>query len=249
MREAQTAKIFSRRHFCLMGAAFAVSVAGMALTGCGSRTADGGGAAAPSSSSAAGSGAAAAGAAPASSSGSAASAQGGGGELVLVFSRADENYGVGVVETGNTMVLAQEIASQTGADLFELVPSAAYPAGYDDCCDQAKEEQEEDARPALKELPDLAGYSRVYFGSPVWWGDLPMPVYTAIESLSWEGKEIAPFCTHAGSGGSPVFTAISGACAGATVVDGLEMEGVTAQQDRDLVKTEVAAWLDGLESA
>ena len=32
-----------------------------------------------------------------------------------MFSRADENYVVGTVEVGNTMVLAQMIAEKTGA--------------------------------------------------------------------------------------------------------------------------------------
>ena len=36
--------------------------------------------------------------------------------LVVVFSRADENYSVGYVEKGNTMVLAEMIANKTGAD-------------------------------------------------------------------------------------------------------------------------------------
>jgi len=40
--------------------------------------------------------------------------------LVAVFSRADENYAVGVIEKGNTMILAEMIAERTGADLFEI---------------------------------------------------------------------------------------------------------------------------------
>ena len=47
--------------------------------------------------------------------------------LVLVFSRAGENYGVGAVEVGNTMVLARMIAEKTGADLLEIERAEPYP--------------------------------------------------------------------------------------------------------------------------
>ena len=36
--------------------------------------------------------------------------------LVEYFSRADENYGVGVVKKGNTEIIAEMIAEETGAD-------------------------------------------------------------------------------------------------------------------------------------
>lgn len=39
------------------------------------------------------------------------------------FSRADENYAVGNIEKGNTHLIADIIAEQTGADLFASSPS------------------------------------------------------------------------------------------------------------------------------
>ena len=39
--------------------------------------------------------------------------------LIVVYSRADENYNVGTITTGNTMKLAQIIAEKTGAEIFE----------------------------------------------------------------------------------------------------------------------------------
>lgn len=40
--------------------------------------------------------------------------------LVAYFSRADDNYGVGVVEKGNTEIIAEMIAEETGADTFKI---------------------------------------------------------------------------------------------------------------------------------
>lgn len=166
--------------------------------------------------------------------------------LVLVFSRADENYGVGTVEVGNTMVLANMIAEKKSADLFHIERAQDYPADYDACCDEALEEQNAGARPELKSMPDLTGYDMVYFGTPVWWGDLPMPVFTAIEASDWNGKTIAPFCTHAGSGGSGVFASMASACEGAAILEGLAMPGTTAQNDRADAEAQVDSWLASL---
>lgn len=44
--------------------------------------------------------------------------EGGSNMLVAYFSLAGEQYGVGVVEEGNTSIIAHMIAEQTGADLF-----------------------------------------------------------------------------------------------------------------------------------
>ena len=174
-------------------------------------------------------------------------AAGKGGSLVLVFSRADENYVVGTIEVGNTMVLAQMIAEKTGADLFEIERVTAYPAGYEDCCDEALEEQRAGTRPELKALPDIAGYDTIYFGFPCWWGDLPMPVYTAIEALDWNGKTVSPFNTHEGSGESGMFSTLASKCAGATVTAGLTMSGSTAQNNRSEAESQVDSWLAGLQ--
>lgn len=39
--------------------------------------------------------------------------------LVVYFSRTGEQYSVGNITKGNTAFVAEEIAAQTGADLFE----------------------------------------------------------------------------------------------------------------------------------
>ena len=52
--------------------------------------------------------------------------------LVIYFSRTGEQYTVGVIEKGNTAIVAEMIAEQTGADLFEVLPADDhYPMTYD----------------------------------------------------------------------------------------------------------------------
>lgn len=163
--------------------------------------------------------------------------------LVVYFSHTGENYGVGYVEEGNTAIVAKMIAEKSGAELFEVVPSAAYPEGYDECCDVALAEQSEGARPAFEGDVDIAPYKTIYLGYPIWWGDLPMCLYTLLEEHDWSGKDIRPFCTHAGSGLAGTTSAIQSACLGASVGKGLAIAGATAQNSRDEARSAVEAWL------
>ncbi|MCR4871340.1 MAG: hypothetical protein K5859_08595, partial [Atopobiaceae bacterium] len=86
----------------------------------------------------------------------------------------------------------------------------------------------------------------IFFGFPCWWGDLPMPVYTAIEALDWNGKTICPFNTHEGSGEAGMFSTLEAVCEGATVTDGLTVRGQDAQNDREGTQSKVDAWLSEL---
>ena len=166
-----------------------------------------------------------------------------GAPLIAFFSRADENYSVGYIEKGNTHIIAEMISSYTGGELFHIERSTPYPAKYDDCTDEAKREQSNNARPALKENIDISGYDVIYLGYPNWWGDMPMPVYTFIESHNWEGKTVIPFCTHAGSGLSNTVSTLRSKLTGATVKNGLSIAGTTAQNNRTAANNAVYDFL------
>ena len=84
--------------------------------------------------------------------------------LVAVFSRADENYSVGTITKGNTMVLAEMIAEKTGGELFEIKPAKPYPKDYKTTTEIAKREQNENARPALLNDKDISGYDTIFLG-------------------------------------------------------------------------------------
>lgn len=163
--------------------------------------------------------------------------------LVVYFSRADENYNVGYIEKGNTKILAEMIAEATGADTFEIKPAKPYPKEYTPATETAKKEKNEKARPEIVgTMPDVSGYDVIFFGYPIWWGDLPMPCYTFFDKVKLEGKTVAPFCTHEGSGLSGTDRYIADTTK-AKVTEALEMKGTTAQKNQDEAKKEVLAWL------
>ncbi len=166
--------------------------------------------------------------------------------LIAVFSRADENYGVGYITVGNTMKLAQVIAAKTGAELFEVAPAKKYPADYDTCIDVAKKEQNQKARPAILEDKNLSEYDVIFLGYPVWWGDIPMCMYTFIEAHDWAGKTVIPFCTHEGSGSGRTDRTLKSSLKGADVKRVMAMRGGTAQNNAAEVERTVDSWLKTL---
>ncbi len=168
--------------------------------------------------------------------------------LVVYFSRTGEQYTVGVIEHGNTAIVAEMIAEKTGADLFEVLPADDhYPMTYNALTDVAKREQNEKARPAYSgELPDLAGYSTVFIGAPVWWGDWPMIMYTLFENSDFSGKTLIPFSTHEGSGLSGFDRKLAKACPGAEIGKGLAIRGNDAQNAQEKVRESVNGWLSEL---
>ena len=134
--------------------------------------------------------------------------------LVIYFSRTGEQYTVGVIDKGNTAIVAEMIAEKTGADLFEVLPvDDHYPMTYNELTDVAKQEQNDKARPAYAgELPDLSQYDTVFIGAPVWWGDWPMIMYTVFENNDFSGKKLVPFSTHEGNGLSGFDKKLASAC-------------------------------------
>ena len=168
--------------------------------------------------------------------------------LVLYFSRTGEQYTVGVIDKGNTAIVAEMIAEETGADLFEVLPEDDhYPMTYDALTNVAKQEQNDNARPAYSgELPDLGGYTTIYIGAPVWWGDWPMIMYTVFENNDFSGKTLIPFSTHEGSGLSGFDKKLQSACPDAEVLEGLAVRGNDAQNNQDEARESVNNWLNEL---
>jgi flavodoxin len=169
------------------------------------------------------------------------------GILVTYFSRAGENYNVGVIEEGNTAKLAKVIAEQTGAELFEIMPVVDYPQTYDECLEVATAEQREGARPEyVGDIENWEQYDTVFIGYPIWWGEIPNIVYTFMENHDFAGKTLIPFNTHEGSGQSHSQRDIEKTLPDATVLKGLAVRDATAQNDADATAKAVSGWLSGL---
>ena len=175
---------------------------------------------------------------------------GGSDILVVYFSRTGEQYTVGVIDEGNTAIVAKMIAEQTGADLFEVLPvDEHYPMTYSELTDVAKQEQNDNARPEYAgEVSDLSKYNTIFIGAPVWWGDWPMIMYTFFENNAdaLVGKTLIPFSTHEGSGLSGFDRKLGSACPNSKIGEGIAIRGNDAQNNQDSVRSTVNDWLAGL---
>ncbi|MBC5647707.1 flavodoxin [Christensenella tenuis] len=145
--------------------------------------------------------------------------------------------------SGNTQAVANEIQTQTGADVFEIVPEEPYTDDYDALLDIAQEEQQNDARPAIAgNIENIENYEVIYLGFPNWWGDMPMILYSFLDDYDLSGKTIAPFVTSGGSGFSGTISVIENMEPGATVLEGLSLGSSEAADSGNAV----AQWLSSI---
>jgi flavodoxin len=144
--------------------------------------------------------------------------------------------------SGNTRLIAHEVASQLGVEAVEIVCEQPYSTDYDTCLDEAQRDQNQQARPALAtHIDDMSRYGTVYLGYPNWWASIPMPIATFLESYDFSGKEIRPFCSNGGGGLGQSVTAISKLAPTAHVGQGLSIY-YTGGDD---MPQQVANWIAG----
>lgn len=159
--------------------------------------------------------------------------------LVVYFSMPGEIYGVGKVEVGNTAIMASYIVDYLNADSFEIVPVKNYSQVYSELTQDAKEEQQRDDRPEIKnKLTNIDNYETIFIGYPIWWGDLPQILYTFLEEYNFDGKTIIPFNTHEGSGSAGTYNTVKSKLENTNVnTNGLALQGRVARTDEGKERT------------
>ena len=145
---------------------------------------------------------------------------------------------------GNTQYVAQVIQENTGADIFRIEPETPYPTDHETLVDLAKKEQNENARPAMKNsIENIDQYETIFIGYPNWWGDMPMIMYSFFDKYDLSGKTIIPFNTHGGSGFSNTIDTIAELEPNADV----NTNGFTVSRNNvEEVKPDIVNWLKEL---
>lgn len=106
-------------------------------------------------------------------------------------------------QTGTTKAVAEEIASQLGADVCSFDVAEVYDGDFDATIERCLKEMKEGYVPELAPLSvDLSSYDVIFLGYPIWFGTYAPPVKALISSFGevLGSKTIVPFCTF-GSGG------------------------------------------------
>ena len=154
--------------------------------------------------------------------------------LVVVFSA-----------TGTTKGVAEKIAGITGADLYEIIPAEPYSDAdlnwNDRSSRSTKEHNDKNARPVIgSEQIDLTGYTTIYIGFPIWFGEEPRIMDTFAESYDFSGITLIPFCTSGSSGigrSGPNMEALAGT---GTWKDGKRLPGTVSEED-------LRSWIESLK--
>lgn len=114
--------------------------------------------------------------------------------LVVVFSA-----------TGTTKAVAEKIVSITGAELYEIKAAQEYTDAdldwHNNSSRTTNEQNDTTVRPEIAGDPvSLEGYSTIYIGYPIWWGEEPRIMDTFAEMYDFTGITMIPFCTSGSSG-------------------------------------------------
>ena len=166
--------------------------------------------------------------------------------LIAYFSHAGQNYVNGNIvdlPVGNTKIIAEKFHRLTGAPLYHIEQEQVYPEDYHQLTEFAKKELRDNARPALKaKLPDLNKVNFIFLAYPNWWGTMPMPVWTFLESINSTNMKVAPLCTNEGSGMGRSEKDLRKLCPNAEILAGLPIIGHEVENSENVLKT----WLKGL---
>ena len=147
---------------------------------------------------------------------------------------------------GHTKKIAEEIATNLGADIFEIVPDPVYSAADLDWTNPnsrcSRENDDEDLRNvklANTNVPNWESYERVVLCYPIWWGIAAWPVNSFVKTMDWTNKAVVPLCTShtSGLGDSDLLLRDD-------AKSGNWQEGIRFFQDAD--STKIKSWCDEL---
>ena len=147
--------------------------------------------------------------------------------------------------TGTTKGVAEMIAENMGADIYEIMPREPYTDEdldwHDDSSRSTIEMNDRSCRPEINgAVEDMEQYDIVFIGYPIWWGEAPRIVSTFMESYSFDGKTLIPFCTSSSSGLGSSGKNLEELTDGAQWMEGMRFGGGASEAD-------VKAWIEGLD--
>lgn len=106
----------------------------------------------------------------------------------------------------HTKEIANKIANNLNADIFEIEPKEKYTSDDLDWTNSnsrvSKEHDDESLRNVeLKntKVDNFDSYDTVLIGYPIWWGVAAWPVNNFVKDNDFTGKTVIPFCTSASS--------------------------------------------------
>lgn len=150
---------------------------------------------------------------------------------------------------GITEYEASLIAKYTKADMYRIERDQPYSSKHSELIMQSSDDMDSGLPPQSKITPnfDPSSYDVIFVGFPLWWSDMPMPLYSFFEDHDLSGKIVIPFCTYGNKSRNKVFTKISKleANANVTIKAGLKSYRADIAKDGERI---VKEWLIKLDN-
>ena len=109
--------------------------------------------------------------------------------------------------SGSTKAVAETIADELDADIFELVPTQPYSSDDLNWTVSGSRVNREHDDESLRDIAltqttpaNWDDYDTVLIGYPIWWGIAAWPVNNFVKDNNFTGKTVIPFCTSSSSG-------------------------------------------------
>ena len=144
--------------------------------------------------------------------------------------------------SGTTKKVAEMIAAEAGADLYEITPKELYTRADLDWMNKKSrssiEMNDKKIRPEIADIPvDISDYDEIILGFPIWWYVAPTVVNTFLEAHDFSGKKIVLFATSGGSGFGNTVSELQSSAPGAVITEGKLLNRASKQAVSDWVKT------------
>ena len=109
--------------------------------------------------------------------------------------------------SGSTKAVAETIADELDADIFELVPTQPYSSDDLNWTVSGSRVNREHDDESLRDIAltqttpaNWDNYDTVLIGYPIWWGIAAWPVNNFVKNNDFTDKTVIPFCTSSSSG-------------------------------------------------
>lgn len=144
--------------------------------------------------------------------------------------------------SGTTKKVAEMIAENAKADLFEIKPKIPYTKADLDWMDKKSrssvEMSDKKFRPEIVDDDiDMNCYDEIIVGFPIWWYVAPTIINTFLEKYDFSGKKIILFATSGGSGFGNTVRELQPSAPGSMIAEGRILNHASKQLIAEWVKT------------
>lgn len=147
----------------------------------------------------------------------------------------------------HTERVANYIAQETGADIFELVPKNPYTSADLNYSNSSSRVVYEYQHPEERNVelvsavpPNWDSYDTVFVGYPIWWGVAAWPVNGFVTANDFTDKTVIPFCTSASSGIGQSGTLLRDSAKGGNWLNGMRFSSSASEST-------VKSWVASLD--